>query len=341
MADMDVFKADGFSMISMTAAINAQEFLPSFLGDLGLFEPKPIRTEKFEIESYDGVLTLIQSDQRGAPISEQKRELRKVRDFRTVRLARGDTIQASEIQNIRAFGQESELMQVEAEVARRQMKLKRDLELTWENMRLGAVQGIVTDADASTIYNFFTEFGVSQPSEIDFDLDNASPASGAVRKKCSEVVRAMARAAAGVWIEGRTYPMGLCGDAFWDDLTGHSEVRETYLQTQQAADLRQGNAFESFRYGGITWVNYRGTDDNSKVAVGTDKAKFFPVEAPGAFEVAFSPAESFDFVNTPGLPFYSWPVWDRDRNMWVRIEMASYPMFYPTRPKMLQRAKRT
>ena len=161
MANMDVFKGDGFSMLSMTAAINAQEFLPSFLGDLGLFTPKPIKTEKFEIESKNGVLKLIQSDQRGAPMGQKEREKREVRDFRTVRLARQDTIQASEIQNIRAFGSESELMQVEAEVATRQKSLMDDLMLTWEHHRLGAIQGIVTDADDTVIYNFFNEFGVT------------------------------------------------------------------------------------------------------------------------------------------------------------------------------------
>jgi hypothetical protein len=65
-------------------------------------------------------------------------------------------------------------------------------------MRLGAVQGIVLDANGSTVIrNWHTEFGISQATEIDFDLDNASPASGAVRKKCNDVMRAMKRAAEG------------------------------------------------------------------------------------------------------------------------------------------------
>lgn len=341
MTTMDIFKGDGFNAMSMTAAINSQDHVPTFLESLGLFEPKPIRTTTFSIESVAGVLALIQSSERGSPVSQKKRELRNLRNFNTVRLARGDRVNADEIQGIRQFGSETELMQVMGEVARRQMSLRNDLRLTWENMRLGAIQGIVTDADDTEIYNFFTEFGVSQPSEIDFDLDNASPASGAVRKKCTQVTRAMMQAAKGAWIAGQTRVVGICGDNFWDDLTAHPEVRETYLNTQQAATLREGVAFERVHYGGIDFYNYRGTDDGSTVAVGADKCKFFPQNAPGAFEVAFSPAEKFEFVNTPGLPFYSWLVWDRDRDMWVDVEVASYPMFYCTRPLMLQRAKRT
>jgi hypothetical protein len=39
------------------------------------------------------------------------------------------------------------------------------------------------------IYDLFGEFGVSRHSEIDFDLDNASPAPGAVKKKCHDIRR--------------------------------------------------------------------------------------------------------------------------------------------------------
>jgi Phage major capsid protein E len=46
-----------------------------------------------------------------------------------------------------------------------------------EHLRVGAIKGKILDADGSAvIYDLFTEFGVSQHTEIDFDLDNASPA---------------------------------------------------------------------------------------------------------------------------------------------------------------------
>jgi hypothetical protein len=41
-------------------------------------------------------------------------------------------------------------------------------------------------------------------------------------------------------------------------------------------------------YGGITFVNYRGTDDGTTVGVDTNKCKFFPANAPGVFECAYS-----------------------------------------------------
>ena len=134
--------------------------------------------------------------------------------------------------------------------------------------------------------------------------------------------------------------VGLAGDAFWDDLTAHTEVRETFLSWSAAAELRQGNAFESFRFGSIDWINYRSTDDGTTLGVNTDECKFFPTGA-GIFQTAYAPAETFDFANTPGSPLYSWMIPDRDRNAWVDVELYSYPLHVCTMPQALYRARRT
>lgn len=340
MAGIDIFSGDAFSTFELTAALDNIPYKPQFLGELAIFDPRPVMTEVVAVEQRDNTLALVQTTSRGAPLEQRPKDGRTIRDFRTVRVAKGDRLMASELQGIRAFGSTSELEAVQAEVMRRNIALRNDVELTHENMRLGAVQGIVTDADGTTIRNYFTEFGITQPTEVDFDLDNASPASGAVRKKCNSIIRAMQKAAKGLWTPG-TRVFALAGDAFFDDLSAHPEVRETFLNWQAAADLRGGNAYQSFPYGGITWVNYRGTDDGTTVALNTDQAKFFPVGAPGVFQQAMSPGESFDWVNTPGQNIYALQVPDRDRNQYVDLEVYSYPLYICTRPGMLQRAKRT
>lgn len=342
MAHIDIFKDDAFSAVELTGAINRVPYQPGFLGGLSIFEPKPVRTLSIAIEEQAGKLTLVPTTPRGAPLPQAEKGKRNIRDFRTVRVAKGSTIRADEIQNIRAFGQESELKQVQDEVMSRMTEVRADVNLTHENMMLGAVQGIVLDADGSTITNWFTEWGISQPSEINFDLDAASPASGAVKKKCNEVIRGMAKASKGAFGTG-TEIIGLCGDAFYDSLTTHKECVQTFLNQQSANDLREGyaNVFESFRYGGITWINYRGTDDGSTVGVGTDKVKFFPRNARGIFQKAMSPGESFDFVNTPGLPEYAMIVPDEKRNTSVEVEIYSYPLYVCTTPGVLFRGKRT
>jgi Phage major capsid protein E len=61
-------------------------------------------------------------------------------------------------------------------------------------MRLAAIQGLLIDADGSTLFDWFAEFGITAATEIAFDLNHASPVDGALRIQCNKVVRAMARA---------------------------------------------------------------------------------------------------------------------------------------------------
>ena len=347
MVAMDIFQSDAFNMMSLTQALEKIPHRPTLLGMIpGVFGTIGVRTETIAIEKRDGVLNIIQTSNRGAPLEQRERKLRDVRDFRTARIAKGDRVNASEIQNIRAFGTESELTAVQQEVAQRFTSptgILNDVELTFENMRLGAIQGIVLDADGSEIYNWFDEWNITAASAIDFLL---STSTTNIREKCSQVIRQMARNAKGAWVEGSTQVHALVGDTFFDRFIDHDHVRQSYINWSAAADLREGLAFQSFRYGDIIWHNYRGTDDFTSrgsagtAGIGVDPltAKFFPVNAPGVFQEVFAPGESMDLVNTMGRRLYGLVVPDRDRNMYVDVEAYSYPLYVCTRPEMLQSA---
>lgn len=341
MASMDIFNGSAFSMTSLTGAVSKIGYKPQLLGDLGIFEPMPVRTRTVFVDRREGKLTLIPSSPVGAPPKELVVDPRNAVPLKTTRLAEGFTLYAEEIQGIRAFGTETEFAQVQTEYLRRMAGVRDDMELTHEYHRLGALQGLLLDADGSTvIYNYFTEFGVAQPAAIDFDLDNASPAPGAVRNKCAEVIRGMQRSAGGAFTPSTTVH-ALVGDAFYDALIRHPEVEKTYLNWAAAADLRGDRSFQSFTFGGITWHNYRGTDDNSTVAIATDEAKFFPVGARDVFKKAMAPAEFGPYVNTLGQDTYAMNIPDRDRQAWTRGELYSYPLYFVQRPDVLRRGVRT
>jgi len=327
-------------MMSMTAAVEKVGYKPSLLGDMGVFDPVPVMTVQVFIEERSTEPALIQTSERGAAPKRKGAEQRKVTGVKTTRIATADRVTADQIQNIRAFGRESEMQMVVNEVNRRMFLLRRDMELTAENMRLGAVQGIVVDADGSTtLFDWPTLLGQTIPTEIDFDLDNATPASGVLRIACNDVKRSILRNLKGLGGTGVSI-VGLAGDNFWDLLTAHKEVRESFLNWSAAQELREGNAFSTFRFGDIDWVNYRSTDDESTVAINTDKVKFFPTGA-GIFQTAYAPAETFDFANTPGAPMYAWLVPDRDRNAFVDVEMYSYPLHVCTMPQALHQGRKT
>ena len=352
MASFDIFNADPFKVTEMVAAINRQPRVQTLLGSggLNLFGTKRVRTETVFFEDRDGVISLIQTSERGTDPQVETEVRSTLRVIRPPRLADAFKLTASEIADIRAFGTESEMKQVAAEIATRQERIRMNFELTWENMRLGSIQGIMTDADSTTLFNWFTFWGVNQPAEIDFDLDNATPASGALYKNCNTVRTQMYRAAKGAWFPS-TIVYGLCDDLFWRDLITHKEAIDAYRMQASAGSMAVAGTLlenmETFRYGGITFLHYLGTDDGTTVGIPTSTCKFFPGSTPGVFEVAYAPGEFFGVVNQPGQELYARMVMDPSAGgmaanaRWMLGEMYSYPLFYCTRPLMLQRAKRT
>ena len=343
MANMDVFNQDAFSMVELTDFVNKKPHIPTMMRDMGIFEAQPVRTTTVWVEFKDGKIALIPTSERGAPLFQNEKQKRRAVPLQCLRIAKGDRVTADEVQNIRAEGEEAELKEVMTEINLRLEQQDGDVDLTMENLMLGAVQGILVDADGSTvIYNFYDEFGVTQPTEIDFDLDNASPDQGAVQKACNLVVRQMQKAGQGAFLP-TTRIQAFVGDNFWDDFTTHPEVKGAYNNWVNAQALSQETTpYTTFRFGGIDWLNYRGTDDDSTVTIPTDEAKFFPVGARNVFKNAQAPAEFMDFVNTRGQERYAMVVPDpTNRNAYVDVEMYAYPLPYCVRPEMLQRGRRT
>ncbi|KPL67415.1 hypothetical protein SZ64_04420 [Erythrobacter sp. SG61-1L] len=332
MIGMNVFKQDAFSALSMTAAIQDMETVPGFLRSLNLFTPTPIRTKDFFIEKRGQTLKIIPVTERGSAKSRRSKDRRNVRNFATVRLAEEDRILADELQGIRAFGSETELEAVQTEIARRQMLLDNDLSATIERHMLSAINGILLDADDTEIYDFYDEFGVVQGSEINFDW----AAKTGVKKFIAEnVKRPIIRALGGRATTGMEI-VALCGDSFFDKLQENAEYRATYLQTEAARTLLQDNVFDEVRAWGVRWINYRGTDDNSTIAIASDKCKIFPRGVPNVFQAVYSPAEGFDFVNTLGLERYSMIVPDPTvANEYADLSVASYCLHLCTTPNAL------
>jgi len=342
MITLDIFNNDAFSVTTMLPQVNKMPYLPGFLGSLGLFDPQPVATDTIGVGLLQGRLALIQTTLRGAPIEVAEPEAKNVRPFILPRLAKGDKIRASELAGVIASAGQSDIETVQTVLARRQQRLVQDVEYTFEHMRLGAIQGKIVDADGSTILtNYWTEWGIAEPSAINLNLDatfdenNPGAIATAIR---SQVARPLLRAA-GAGPTGRA--IGLAGDAFWDGLVGAPEVRKTYINWQAAADLRNQGPFETFRYGGVDWIDYRGSDDNSTIAIPTDEAVVFPTGVPGMFQHVMGPGETFETINRMGERVYPLIVRDKDRDMWVQPEIYAYPLMLNTRPDLILKLVRT
>jgi hypothetical protein len=334
----DIFNQNGWGVVEFHEDIVEKvDFKPQLLGSLGIFEPVYSRSRTIAVADRDRTLTLIPTSELGAPPEELIPSGAKVRSFNATRLAKGSTIYAAELAGVSALPFELQTKEVSDELADRTQRIMDDLELTWEHMRFGAIQGKVLDADGSVIFDWFEEWGVEEPSEINFALNSDATD---VRKKCRDVKRAMMKAAKGVWTPS-TRVAALVGDTFYDSLVNHKQIKETKLGTERAPMLEDIEGFSAIEIEGITFINYRGTDDGSTIAIDTNKAKFFPVGARGAFKVGFAPANEFKpYLNQRAREYYGLVLPDTSgRDAWDRVEIYSYPIFICTRPEMIQTGK--
>lgn len=335
---LDVFRSSAFSTLSLTDAVNKMPFVPGRLGELGLFDEHGIRTTSIMLERKNGRLTLIPASNRGGPAHQNAKDLRDAVRLSTIHLAVEDTIPADEFQDVRAFGQENQLQTIQGEILERQMPIFSKFDATLEHLRIGAVKGKVMDADGSTeLVDLFSEFDITQPTAIDFDLDNASPDSGAVRKKCSEVIRKIEDALGNASYQGIH---SMCSSQFFDDLVDHPECREAYQRWNNGQPLFERTARRTFFYGGIMFEEYRGSVNGVKFIADGD-AQFFPVGSIGLFRTAFAPADFVETANTVGLPRYSKVATDPEFQRWVKLHSQSNPLPYCTRPEVLHRGTRT
>lgn len=337
---LDIFKSDAFSVVSLTDAVQKLKFVPGRLTEMGLFTETSIATTTVSIEEADGVLKLVAPTPRGGPGVTMDKAKRAMRSIAVPHFEINDAVMAEEVQGIRAFGSETELDQVSAKVISRLGEARQSLKSTLEYARVGAVIGVVTYADSTTL-DLFSTFGVSQDAEIDFDLDNATPAAGVLRKKCAGVLRQVATNLDGVPVSGLR---AICGDAFFDDLIAHTEVRATYLNQVQAAELRggyvnAGMSYGSFEFGGIVWENYRGSVGGTTF-VNTDKCHIYPVGVPGLFRTVYAPADYVETVNTLGRDMYV-KQYEMPNGKGIHLDTQMNALNYCTRPKSLIKGKRT
>ncbi len=334
---LDVFKQDAFGVISLTDAINKVPYVPGRAGAVIPWQEEGVATTTIMIEEVDGELQLINPSPRGGPGATSKKEKRTVRSLTIPHYEHNDAVYADEVQGVRAFGQESQVQTVRGLVDRRmQQHVQLKLDPTLEFQRLHAAKGIILNADGSTLYNLFTEFGVSQEAEVDFDLDNATPADGILRQTCDDVDRLVAENLGALTYTGLH---GFCGKTFWQNLIAHKEVRAVYLASvTQATMLLNPMAFKTIQVGNITFEEYRGKNGATPF-VNDDKVHIFPVGCPG-WRTIYGPADYIETVNTIGRPRYV-RQYEMPNGKGVNLDSQMNALNYFTRPKALILGRRT
>ena len=340
MAHIDIFKGDGFSAMALGEAVRLIPNQWGLIGAMGLFTSKSIRGTKFSVEMKNGVIQLVQSSERSTPLPGQATGKRKMVDFRTERFGLKSRITADDIDNIRAFGSETELKQAQDEVIERQIEMRGSIDITREYHRACALQGIVKDADGSDLLDLFDKFEVTRKT-VDFVLGTAATD---LAKKCKEVTRHVKVNLLGDVSSG---VMGLISPDFTDKLMAHADFKERYKYYQNAngGDPLRDDTSDGFDFGGIRWKEYLAEasvpqEDGTSVTrsfIPAGDASFFPIGTRQTFRTFNGSPDYVGMANTPGQDFYSAVFPDRQEDRYVDVEAMMQNMQICTRPGVLVR----
>jgi hypothetical protein len=298
---LNPFATDAFNMAALTAAINKIPNTYGRLEQLDLMTPQGVRTRTIIVEEMSGVLNLLPTQPVGAPGTQGTRGKRKVRSFVIPHIPHDDAVLPEEVQGIRAFGSETETDALANLMALKLQNMRNKHAITLEYLRMGALKGVILDADGSTLYNLYDEFGIAAKT-VSFALGNAATE---VLLKVLEVKRHIEDNLKGEYMTGI---LCLCSSGFYDAFTTHKLVKEAFMYFQRNQQL--GNDYRTgFTFGGITFEEYRGqaTDAAGTVRkfIADDEAHFFPIGTANTFRTYYAPADFNETANTLGLPLYA------------------------------------
>jgi len=318
-----------FTSVEMTDAVNKLPLAPMRFASM--FEEKGVRTTSVSLELKVSRITLIADTPRGAPPEYVGQGKREIKTLSTAHLAQADVLAPEDIQDVRAFGT-TELTTAASVVNDKMAILKRNVDMTREMHRLGAVKGIVLDADGKTeLLNLFDVFGVKQ-KKLTITFPAAAP--DAENPILAAILNAKRQAQAAMGGNPYSHFEAIIGSNFYDKLTGHALVRK-YFEDWLARKAGFGeNDYRSrgFVYGDVTF--YEASDViGGQTLVEPDKGHLYPV-GPGIWKAYNAPADWMETANTIGLPFYA-RMEERRMGRGFDIEVQANPLTLCIYPEAL------
>jgi hypothetical protein len=288
-------ESEKFTVSSLTASINNIVMPPMRLAELGIFEERGIRTTSMEVEFKDGEIIIVPEKERGADGTHTEDRDRKLFTFKAVHLPLEASIYADDIQNVRAFGSETEEEQLDTLISDKQEDHRMSLDATIEYFRAGALTGKILGAAGNTIVDLHATFGITL-TQVTNAIDFTKP----LRNQLLKAKTASKKNQKG--IKGRRYH-ALCSETFFAELMEHDSFVAAFERANEGAALRN-DVSNGVEWQGITWEQYE-DDINGTLIIPEGEARLFPVDKPKLFITRFAPANYNETVNTIGLPYYS------------------------------------
>lgn len=320
-----------FSMPAMTEAVNLLPATATQIRQLDLFKSKMGSTTHITVELQDGVLSLVQSSPRGSAGTASQVAKRTKRTFEIPHLVRTDIIRADEVQNVHEFGNPNKAQAVDKVVLERLATMKGDIELTQEHLMLGALLGDIKDADGTTLYNLYTEFGLKR-QVFNWKLSTKTTQVGSHMDETKRQIRKNAR---GEVISGF---VALCSPEFLDKFKYHDSIKDVLKEHREAVAYREDTS-AVFSYNGIDFVEYYGDFGGNGAKIEAGSAILLPKGTRNTFVECFAPADTNSATNTIAQPIYAQRAkWGELDKGWI-VEVQSNPLPLCLRPNLVATLK--
>ena len=294
-AIINPFDAGGYSLAEMTQAINILPNVYTRLGQMGLFRFDGVTQRSVIIEQAEGVLNLLPTVPLGGPATVANRDLRAMRSFTVPWIPHDDVITPQDIQGVRGFGVADAADPLATVMERKLTRMRVKHAQTREYMEVNALRGIVKDGAGVTLYNYFTEFGLTQLA-VDFLLGTATTS---VQAKVRTLLRLV-------------------------------EEAYKYYASTGAQPLREDTR-RRFPFSGVVFEEYNATvtlsTGGTEKLVPASEGIAFPLGTLDTFVTYGAPANLIETVNTVGLPIYARQLPRRDGSgIDVKTEASILPI---------------
>lgn len=312
--------------------INEVPRTPTRIGDMGLFDSAGMMTDILEVGLNSQTLALVPAVPRGSPSQPKALTVGALRYFKACHLPQRSSVLADALLYIRARTGTN----LEAFTGGVRGKLdallgvhRRDLDYTIEYHRLGAIKGLILNADGSVILDIYKEFEVEQQEQA---MALGTPTTK-VRQLILAVKRKVEDALGGIPYD-RIHVFA--SPTFMDKFISHPDVEKAYERFDNGSALRDDSR-KGFTFGstGVTFEEVNGNIGGA-AAIPENEAIAFPVGVPNMFITRYAPADTIDAIGAEnqidGLPFYS-KVFPLQHDKGLEVVSQSNPLNLNTRPR--------